>query len=178
MAEKPLSLQDHFLNSVRRAKAPVTVFLVKGVKLSGVITSFDTFSLLVRRDGASQLVYKHAISTIMPSAALPDFSPAAPASAGGRAALQDVFLAAAARDQESMTLYLVNGVMLQGNVAGFDQFALVLQRGGQLQLVYKHAISTLAPDNPLNLSGKVPTELSTELSTETSTGEQLAETEQ
>jgi host factor-I protein len=77
-----------------------------------------------------------------------------------------------------MTLYLVNGVMLQGNVAGFDQFALVLQRGGQLQLVYKHAISTLAPDNPLNLSGKVPTELSTELSTETSTGEQLAETEQ
>ena len=68
MADKPLSLQDHFLNSIRRAKSPVTIFLVKGVKLQGVITWFDAFSLLLRRDGASQLVYKHSISTIMPSA--------------------------------------------------------------------------------------------------------------
>lgn len=68
MAARPLSLQDHFLNSVRRAKLPVTIFLVKGVKLQGVITWFDAFSLLLRREGASQLVYKHAISTIMPGA--------------------------------------------------------------------------------------------------------------
>ena len=66
MAARILSLQDHFLNSVRRAKLPVTIFLVKGVKLQGVITWFDVFSLLLRREGASQLVYKHAISTIMP----------------------------------------------------------------------------------------------------------------
>ena len=51
MAPKTLSLQDHFLNSVRRAKLPVTIFLVKGVKLQGVITWFDAFSLLLRRDG-------------------------------------------------------------------------------------------------------------------------------
>jgi host factor-I protein len=52
-----------------------------------------------------------------------------------------------------MTLFLVNGVMLQGSVTGFDQFSLVLERGGQVQLVYKHAISTLQPAHPLNFSG-------------------------
>ena len=66
MAARSLSLQDHFLNSVRRAKLPVTIFLVKGVKLQGVVTWFDSFSLLLRREGAAQLVYKHSISTIMP----------------------------------------------------------------------------------------------------------------
>ena len=75
MAEKSLSLQEHFLNSVRRAKSPVTVFLVKGVKLSGVITWFDAFSLLLRRDGSSQLVYKHAISTIMPGSPVQLYDP-------------------------------------------------------------------------------------------------------
>ena len=67
MAEKPNNLQDLFLNSVRKAKTPVTMFLVKGVKLQGIITWFDNFSVLLRRDGQSQLIYKHAISTVMPS---------------------------------------------------------------------------------------------------------------
>ena len=66
MADKPQSLQDYFLNGVRRSKSPVTLFLLKGVKLQGVITWFDAFSLLLRRDGVSQLVYKHAISTVQP----------------------------------------------------------------------------------------------------------------
>ncbi|HET9144716.1 MAG TPA: RNA chaperone Hfq [Sphingomicrobium sp.] len=152
MAARQLSLQDHFLNSVRRAKLPVTIFLVKGVKLQGVITWFDAFSLLLRREGASQLVYKHAISTIMPSETPPDLVPTSVAPDGAKAQLQDVFLAAAARDHERMTLFLVNGVMLQGSVTGFDQFSLVLERGGQVQLVYKHAISTLQPAHPLNLN--------------------------
>jgi host factor-I protein len=157
MADKPLSLQDHFLNSIRRAKSPVTIFLVKGVKLQGVITWFDAFSLLLRRDGASQLVYKHSISTIMPAAMPDDFIATrseAPAGRSGRAALQDLFLAAASRDRESMTVFLINGVMLQGAVAGYDQFSLVLERAGQVQLVYKHAISTLQPENALNLDGE------------------------
>ena len=151
MAARTLSLQDHFLNSVRRAKLPVTIFLVKGVKLQGVITWFDSFSLLLRREGASQLVYKHSISTIMPSEPPPDFVATNSPAAGAKAALQDLFLAAAARDTERMTLFLVNGVMLQGNVTGFDQFSLVLERGGQIQLVYKHALSTLQPAHPLDL---------------------------
>ena len=66
MADKVLSLQDQFLNSIRRSKTPATIFLVKGVKLQGIVTWYDPFSLLLRRDGSAQLVYKHGISTIMP----------------------------------------------------------------------------------------------------------------
>jgi host factor-I protein len=65
-SEKPQNLQDVFLNHVRKQKVPVTVFLVNGVKLQGIITWFDNFCVLLRRDGHSQLVYKHAISTVMP----------------------------------------------------------------------------------------------------------------
>ena len=66
MADKNQNLQDTFLNTVRKAKTPLTIFLVNGVKLQGVITWYDNFCVLLRRDGMSQLVYKHAISTIMP----------------------------------------------------------------------------------------------------------------
>ena len=66
--EKKQNLQDAFLNSVRKSKTPLTIFLVNGVKLQGVVTWFDNFCVLLRRDGQVQLVYKHAISTIMPSA--------------------------------------------------------------------------------------------------------------
>ena len=65
-SDRSQNLQDTFLNHVRKAKTPVTVFLVNGVKLQGVITWFDNFSILLRREGHSQLVYKHAISTVMP----------------------------------------------------------------------------------------------------------------
>ena len=64
--EKKQNLQDTFLNSVRKSKTPLTIFLVNGVKLQGVVSWFDNFCVLLRRDGHSQLVYKHAISTIMP----------------------------------------------------------------------------------------------------------------
>lgn len=65
--EKRQSLQDTFLNSLRKTKTPVTIFLVNGVKLQGVVSWFDSFCVLLRRDGQAQLVYKHAISTIMPA---------------------------------------------------------------------------------------------------------------
>ncbi|MBX2857012.1 MAG: RNA chaperone Hfq [Rhodobacteraceae bacterium] len=67
MSSERQNLQDAFLNHVRKNKIPVTVFLVNGVKLQGVLTWFDNFCVLLRRDGQSQLVYKHAISTIMPT---------------------------------------------------------------------------------------------------------------
>jgi host factor-I protein len=66
--EKSQNVQDVFLNHVRKNKTAVTVFLVNGVKLQGIITWFDNFSVLLRRDGHTQLVYKHAISTVMPGA--------------------------------------------------------------------------------------------------------------
>ena len=67
MSEKSQNVQDVFLNYVRKNKNPVTVFLVNGVKLQGIITWFDNFSVLLRRDGHTPLVYKHAISTVMPA---------------------------------------------------------------------------------------------------------------
>ena len=65
--EKAQNLQDTFLNHVRKSKTSVTIFLVNGVKLQGFVTWFDNFCVLLRRDGHSQLVYKHAISTVMPA---------------------------------------------------------------------------------------------------------------
>ena len=67
MTEKKQNLQDTFLNSVRKTKTPLTIFLVNGVKLQGVVSWFDNFCVLLRRDGQSQRVYKHALSTIMPA---------------------------------------------------------------------------------------------------------------
>ena len=81
-AERTQNLQDTFLNYVRKNKVPLTIFLVNGVKLQGVVTWFDNFCVLLRRDGHSQLVYKHAISTVMPGQPIqmfeaPDEVPAA-----------------------------------------------------------------------------------------------------
>lgn len=74
-AERSQNVQDVFLNHIRKNKVPVTVFLVNGVKLQGVITWFDNFSVLLRRDAHSQLVYKHAISTVMPTVPVQLFDP-------------------------------------------------------------------------------------------------------
>ncbi|CAN5397511.1 hypothetical protein BH09PSE4_BH09PSE4_03670 [soil metagenome] len=154
MAEKQTSLQDLFLNSLRRSKTPVTMFLVKGVKLQGIVTWFDNFSVLLRRDGQSQLIYKHAISTIMPSGQV-DVGPIV--NAVGEAQrktplLQEVFLNAVRKSEDPVTMFLVNGVMLQGHIAAFDLFCMLLTRDGLAQLVYKHAVSTIQPAHPLNLA--------------------------
>ena len=74
-AERSQNVQDVFLNNIRKNKTPVTVFLVNGVKLQGVVTWFDNFCVLLRRDAHSQLVYKHAISTVMPSVPVQLFEP-------------------------------------------------------------------------------------------------------
>ena len=154
MAEKVNNLQDMFLNSLRRSKTPVTMFLVKGVKLQGIITWFDNFSVLLRRDGQAQLIYKHAISTIMPSQPI-DLGEiervfAEQLEKRKPTLLQEVFLGAVRRSGEPVTMFLVNGVMLQGEIAAFDLFCMMLQREGLSQLVYKHAISTVQPENPIS----------------------------
>ena len=156
MADKSNNLQDIFLNHLRKTKTPVTMFLVKGVKLQGIITWFDNFSVLLRRDGQSQLVYKHAISTVMPAQPL-ELSDVRKAFAEiGRKSklLQEVFLSAVQRSDDPVTMFLVNGVMLQGSIAAFDLFCMLLEREGMAQLVYKHAISTVQPSRPLDLSGE------------------------
>ena len=74
-ADRAQNLQDTFLNHVRKTKTPLTIFLVNGVKLQGIVTWFDNFSVLLRRDSKVQLVYKHAISTIMPGTPIQLFEP-------------------------------------------------------------------------------------------------------
>ena len=154
MAEKVNNLQDMFLNSLRRSKTPVTMFLVKGVKLQGIITWFDNFSVLLRRDGNTQLIYKHAISTIMPSHPLDlaeiERAFAEQAEKKKPTLLQEVFLGAVRRSGAPVTMFLINGVMLQGEIAAFDLFCMLLQREGMSQLVYKHAISTVQPEHPIS----------------------------
>ncbi|MFM9934670.1 MAG: RNA chaperone Hfq [Novosphingobium sp.] len=152
---KGQNLQDVFLNYLRKNKIPVTMFLVKGVKLQGIVTWFDNFSILLRRDGQSQLVYKHAISTIMPGQQLG----AAHFHSGGDDAakkrlLQDVFLSSVRDAGVQVTMFLVNGVMLQGRVAAYDLFCMLLEREGYVQLAYKHAVSTIQPAGHVDLSGE------------------------
>ncbi len=154
MADRVNNLQDMFLNSLRRSKTPVTMFLVKGVKLQGIITWFDNFSVLLRRDGQAQLIYKHAISTIMPAQPL-DLADieklfAEQMEKKKPTLLQEVFLGAVRRSEEPVTMFLVNGVMLQGEIVAFDLFCMLLERDGLSQLVYKHAISTVQPEHPVS----------------------------
>ena len=151
---KSQSLQDQFLNHLRKHKTPVTMFLVKGVKLQGIVTWFDNFSILLRRDGQSQLVYKHAVSTIMPSVPI-DPRQFNSGGEGGKKLrlLQDIFLASIRKAGVQVTMFLVNGVMLQGRVASYDLFCMLLEREGYVQLAYKHAISTVQPLSPVDLTG-------------------------
>ena len=146
------NLQDQFLNLLRKNKTPVTMFLVKGVKLQGIVTWFDNFSILLRRDGQSQLVYKHAISTIMPSTPVDarQFSNG-PENAKKQRVLQDVFLSSIRSAAVQVTMFLINGVMLQGRVAAYDLFCMLLEREGYVQLAYKHAVSTIQPVTPVDL---------------------------
>ena len=153
-AERSPSLQDTFLNHVRKQKVPLTIFLINGVKLQGIVTWFDNFSILLRRDGQSQLVYKHAISTIMPGTPVDvsDFTPESEAGKKPRL-LQDVFLTSICNAGVQVTMFLVNGVMLQGRVAAYDLFCMLLEREGYVQLAYKHAVSTIQPLTPVDLQG-------------------------
>ena len=152
---KGQNLQDQFLNHLRKNKTPVTMFLVKGVKLQGIVTWFDNFSILLRRDGQSQLVYKHAVSTIMPSVPIDTrlFGPGGDTAKKARL-LQDVFLSSTKAAGVQVTMFLVNGVMLQGRIAAYDLFCMMLEREGYVQLAYKHAVSTIQPVTPVDLTGE------------------------
>ena len=70
MAEKIINIQDAFLNYMRKNKVPVTIFLLNGVKLNGIISCFDQSAIVIKREGYTQLVYKHAISTFSPHGAV------------------------------------------------------------------------------------------------------------
>lgn len=75
--EKKQSTQDVFLNHMRKNKISLTMFLVNGIKLQGIVTGFDNFAVMLRRESHLQLVYKHAISTIMPNESVKFYDPEA-----------------------------------------------------------------------------------------------------
>ncbi|MEP3051732.1 MAG: RNA chaperone Hfq [Erythrobacter sp.] len=149
---KQANLQDAFLNFLRKNKVPVTMFLVKGVKLQGIVTWFDNFSILLRRDGQSQLVYKHAISTIMPGQPVDADQFQMRSGNKKQRLLQDIFLSRVSDAEVEVTMFLVNGVMLQGRIASYDLFCMLLERDGAVQLAYKHAVSTIQPAEPVDLA--------------------------
>lgn len=66
MSKNQMNLQDAFLNQVRKEKTPVTIFLVNGFQIKGMVRGFDNFTVIVELDQKQQLVYKHAISTVAP----------------------------------------------------------------------------------------------------------------
>lgn len=70
MTKQQINLQDFFLNQVRKENTPVTIFLVNGFQLKGNIRGFDNFTVIIEVDGKQQMVYKHAISTVMPMKAV------------------------------------------------------------------------------------------------------------
>lgn len=70
MSKQQINLQDFFLNQVRKENTPVTIFLINGFQLKGNIRGFDNFTVIIESDGKQQMVYKHAISTVMPMKAV------------------------------------------------------------------------------------------------------------
>ncbi|WP_343347476.1 RNA chaperone Hfq [Sphingomicrobium sp. XHP0239] len=137
MASVP-DLQDQFLNGARRGGTPVSVFLVKGVRLQGQISGFDAYSFTLRRNETEQLVYKQAVSTILIAQAhQPDIIPSA-----RRGDRQDEFLGR--RHGQRVALYLVNGVSLKGDLVAHDIYCLLLSSEDGRQLVFKHALSTVS----------------------------------
>ena len=86
MDNKPAqNIQDTFLNTVRKDKTPITIYLVSGVKLTGKIRSFDKYSVLLENNSQEQLIFKHAISTVVSNRSVmhtPDYRPAGQAAGG------------------------------------------------------------------------------------------------
>ncbi|MEL6877904.1 MAG: RNA chaperone Hfq, partial [Pseudomonadota bacterium] len=99
-----------------------------------------------------QLVYKHAISTIMPGQHVDAEQFQIRAGNKKQRLLQDVFLNRVSESEVQVTMFLVNGVMLQGRIASYDLFCMLLERDGAVQLAYKHAVSTIQPAGPVDLS--------------------------
>ncbi|MCJ8189846.1 RNA chaperone Hfq [Sphingomicrobium aestuariivivum] len=137
MTQPKSSLQDQFLNLARKGGVPATIFLLKGVRLQGLISGFDAYSLTLQRDGHEQLVYKQGVSTVL----LRDQA-AFEVEGHTRGDRQDAFLTR--RRGQSVKLFLLNGIALEGSLAGHDAYALLLQQGGDIQLVFKHAIATIS----------------------------------
>lgn len=140
MSDKPLDLQSVILNHCRREGVAVNVFLLKGVRLQGAVSGFDPFVLTLKRDGREQLVYKHGIATLAAPIGA-SILPGHMASTGE--GFQQVYLDRITAG--AIELFLTSGVRLTGRLVAHDRYTLVLETPENgLQLVYKHALSSLS----------------------------------
>jgi host factor-I protein len=141
MSDKPLDLQNLVLNQCRRSGVSVSLYLLKGVRLQGTIGGFDSFVLTLRREGEEQLVYKHGLATLAARVDL-DRGEVSKASGGGEG-LQHSILEK--HMGKAIDAFLVNGVRLTGMLVGHDRFTVLIEGPNKsLQLVYKHALSSIA----------------------------------
>lgn len=140
MNDKSLDLQSIILNHCRREGVPANVFLMKGVRLQGTIGGFDAYVLTLKRDGREQLIYKHGVATLsarVEPTILPDTKVS-----GGEGLQQSYLDRAVGNDIE---VFLMSGVRLGGRLLAHDRYTLVMQTADRtLQLVYKHALSSLS----------------------------------
>ena len=140
MADKFIDFQNILLNHCRREGLSLSVYLLKGVRLQGVISGFDPFVLTLKRDGAEQLVYKHGVATI--SARIPIETLDLAGVAGGEGLQQTYLDRAIGSDVEA---FLVNGVRLGGRLVAHDRFTLLIEGPNETaQLIYKHALSSIS----------------------------------
>lgn len=131
-------LQEQFLNHVRREKSGLSLFLLKGLRLEGLVSGFDAYSLTLRRGATEQLVYKQAVSSIVGAFEWAPTESTHPAEASDR---QNDFLLR--RHGSEVKIYLVNGIGLAGTLLAHDNFCLLLASGKERQLLFKHAIATV-----------------------------------
>jgi host factor-I protein len=155
---KQQQLQDAFLNVLRKERVPLSIFLVNGIKLQGTITSFDNFVLILERDNMpQQMVYKHAASTVLPSRKVEMTINATADTEKSKQQLQDVSLNTFRKERVPISIFLVNGIKLQGTITSFDNFVLILESSSQPpQMVYKHAISTVVPSRKVEINNNTP----------------------
>lgn len=160
---KKTGLQEQFLGYLRKKMITVTIFLVNGVRLEGELVASTIYVICIRRGGQLQLIFKQAIATFCPKKTVnlhhvSQMAQEDPSMTENTPGLQEIFLNYLRKNLIEITLFLVNGIKLQGRVKSFDTYCLVLERPeaanerpDQAQLIYKHSIATLFPMKEFNI---------------------------
>lgn len=147
---KPENIQLAFLELLRQSKNQVTAFTTNGVRMIGEIVAFDSYCVVMDIGSGPQMLYKHALSTLDPK---PPFTWSEDASKSAPAKLPNVqssFLNKIRKEKAIVTVFTTNGVRMTGRLVAFDQFSVIVQVDGVPKLLYKHALSTIAPKLPFS----------------------------
>jgi host factor-I protein len=141
MSNNVQTLQGPFLNAIRAQHIGVAIYLINGIKMKGQIVSFDQYSVVIR-SGVDHMVYKHAITTVVPERQ-PEFLVKNVETGNGDLDVQSVFLETLKAAKKEVNIYLINGIRLDGVIAFYDQYSVLLESDKTIQMVYKHGTSTI-----------------------------------